>query len=165
MSKIPSSEDYMYEKIDRKSPETIEALSNAPVFNKHGKVHARRAVEGEVVITRLASGIEETRNTAKANGWVITNPSGEKYIVSENKFSKRYEATNQEGVFHDIDYCRAIKNPYAKPIEIMASWGSAQIGDENCFIADTCDADGNNMGGEPYLIEGKAFAETYTKIS
>jgi hypothetical protein len=29
------------------------------------------------------------------------------------------------------------------------------------MIADTCDAEGNNMDGEPYLIEAKAFAETY----
>jgi hypothetical protein len=47
------------------------------------------------------------------------------------------------------------------PIEIMASWGSPQTGGADCMIADTCDEDGSNMGGEPYLIDADAFAETY----
>lgn len=154
-------ESPMFEKIDRKSPEIMEALAGASVFKKQGWVKARPGVEGEQIVTVLASGAEETVNTAKAGDWVMTNPSGEQYIISKEKFFTRYESANEEGVYRAKGHCRAIKNPYGKPIEIMASWGSPQTGDEHCMIADTCDTNGENMGGEPYLIEAKAFAETY----
>ncbi len=151
----------MFEKIDRKSPEIITALVKAPIFKKQGLVQARPATEGEVIVTKLASGAEETTNTAKVDDWIMTNPSGEQYIISKEKFFNRYESTDTDKTYQAKGYCRAIKNPFNKPIEIMASWGSPQTGDENCMIADTCDVDGTNMGGEPYLIESKAFAETY----
>jgi hypothetical protein len=112
-------------------------------------------------VTTLASGAQETTNTAKLNDWIMTNPSGEQYIISKEKFFGRYELIDKEGVFSAKGHCRAIRNPYDKPIEIMASWGTPQTGDENCLIADICDAQGENMGGEPYIIEDKAFTETY----
>ena len=70
----------------------------------------------------------------------------------------RYEADPEggEGSYRAKGFCRAIKNPFGKPIEIMASWGSPQTGDENCLIADTCDSAGK-MDGEPYIIEAAAF--------
>lgn len=151
----------MFRKVDRKAPEILRALEHAPVFKKRGIVKARPAVEGEVVITTLAGGAEETTNTAKANDWVVTGRSGEQYIISREKFFDRYEVTGQEGIYSAKGYCVAIKNPFGEPIEIMASWGSPQTGDENCMIADTCDANGENRGGEPYLIDGKVFAESY----
>ena len=91
----------------------------------------------------------------------MTNPSGEQYIISKDKFFSRYEQTDQEGIFSAKGYCKAIRNLYGRPIEIMASWGSPQTGDENCLIADTCDENGGNLGGEPYLIDGNSFTETY----
>ncbi len=60
-------------------------------------------------------------------------------------------------------YRRAIQNPFGKPIEIMASWGSPQTGDERCFIADTCNTSGK-CDGEPYLIDADAFAKTYKQV-
>ena len=93
----------------------------------------------------------------------MTNPSGEQYIISEKKFFGRYEATAGVNAYSAKGYCRAIKNPFGKPIEIMASWGEPQTGDENCMVADTCDAEGK-LDGEPYLIEAAAFAETYKQV-
>ena len=49
------------------------------------------------------------------------------------------------------------------PIQIMASWGSPQTADQNCLIADTCDEQGKTSG-EPYLIDGDVFAETYKQV-
>lgn len=154
-------EEPMFTKTDRKSPEIMTALAIAQVFKKQGQVQARPAVAGEKIATVLASGTTETNNTAKEGDWVMTNPSGEQYIIAEAKFLGRYEATETSGAYQAKGYCRAIKNPFGHPIEIMASWGEPQMGDENCMIADICDADGNNMGGEPYIIEANAFAETY----
>ena len=162
MDKFPQREnEAAFEKIDRKVPEILEALADARIFKKQGHVQARPATEGEQIVTTLKSGAQETTNTAKADEWVMTNPSGEQYIISKEKFFSRYEETDEDGIYQAKGHCRAIKNPYGKPIEIMASWGSPQNGDENCMIADTCDAEGGGMGGEPYLIDAKAFSETY----
>lgn len=150
-----------YQQIDRKSDIIMAALSTAPVFQKQGLVQAHPADVGESIETVLASGTSETTNTANEGDWIVTNPSGEKYIISEQKFQSRYEPTDVAGTYKARGSCRAVPNPFGKPIEIMASWGEPQLGDEHCMIADTCDADGSNLGGEPYLIEGAAFAETY----
>lgn len=148
-------------KVDRKSPEILTALASANVFKKQGRVNARPATEGEKVITTLANGQEETVNIANAGDFVVINPSGEQYIVSEKKFLNRYQKTDEKGVYQTKGSCRAIKNPFGKPIEIMASWGEPQTGDENCMIADVCDEKGDNMDDEPYLIDSAAFTETY----
>lgn len=153
----------MFKKIDIRTPEILDLLAHAPLYKKQGRVHARPAMLGEKIVTVLASGVEETANIAKTGDWIIMNPSGEKYIVPEKKFLDRYEQTHEDGVFQAKGYCRAIKNPHNEPIEIMAPWGTPMVGDEDCVIADVCDAEGNNMRREPYLIEGKAFEETYIK--
>jgi len=147
--------------IDRKAPEIISAITIAPVYKKQGIVNARPAVVGEGITTTLESGAKETENTAQEGDWIMTNPSGEQYIISEKKFFGRYEETSEDGVYKAKGSCRAIVNPFGKPIEIMASWGSPQTGGADCMIADTCDEDGSNLGGEPYLIDADAFAETY----
>lgn len=150
-------------KVDRKSPEIIRALCMAPIFRKQGRVKARPAIVGEEVVTILKSGVRETASKAVAGDWVLINPSGEQYIISGVKFLERYESTDVGGVYQAKGYCRAIRNPFGTSIEIMASWGQAQFGDEYCMIADTCDALGN-IGGEPYIIEAAAFAETYKLV-
>jgi hypothetical protein len=147
--------------INRKSSDILSALSAAPVYSKQGTVLAHKAQPGEKIVTTLASGAKETENVAKEGDWIVTNPSGEQYVIAEQKFMGRYAPTTVEGTYKAKGSCRAVKNPFGKPIEIMASWGSPQTGDENCMIADTCDPDGSNMGGEPYLIDAAAFAETY----
>lgn len=150
-----------FEKVDRKAPKILAALAVANVYKKQGRLNARPAIAGEKVITKLASGVQETTNVAIEGDWVVTNPSGEEYIISGAKFLGRYEATEVSGIYQAKGYCRAIQNPFGKPIEIIASWGEAQTGNEYCMIADVCDKNGDNMGGEPYLIDAGAFAETY----
>ena len=154
-----------FTKVDRKAPEIMSALVEAPVYKKQGRVQARPAITGETITTVLSSGATETVNTAKDGDWIMTNPSGERYVISSEKFFDRYEATAEDGVYSAKGHCRAIKNPFGKPIEIMASWGKPQTGDEDCMLADTCDGDGNSMGGEPYIIQATAFAETYKPIA
>ena len=128
----------MYRKIDRKAAEILAALATAPVFKKQGQVNARPSVAGEEATPTLGGGQKETDNKANEGDWIVTNPSGEQYIISGKKFSARYEATAEEGVYAAKGSCRAIVNPFGEPIEIMASWGSPQTGDENCMIADVC---------------------------
>jgi len=149
-------------KIERKSSKIIGALASAPVFKKHGSVEARLARVDEQVTTILANGSKETVNTAKKGYWLVTNPSGESYLIPPEKFFACYESlTNKNGIYQAKGYCRAIRNPFGEPIEIMASWGASQNGDKDCMIADVCDEEGK-MEGEPYLIASGVFNETYS---
>ena len=157
------TQDNRFQQIDRKSPDIMRALASAPVFKKQGRVEARPATIGEEIMTTLENGAKETMNKAGEGDWIMTNPGGEQYVISEKKFLGRYEATDEIGVYSAKGYCRAILNPFGKPIEIMASWGSPQTGDERCLIADTCDASGKT-DGEPYLIDADAFAQTYEQV-
>ena len=165
MEKEPTIEtnESQFQQIDRKSPEIMTALADAPVYKKQGRVEARPATVGEEITTTLEGGAKETVNKAGEGDWIMTNPGGEQYIISEEKFLGRYEATDESGVYSAKGYCRAIQNPFGKPIEIMASWDSPQTGDKRCLIADTCDESGR-VDGEPYLIDADAFAKTYKQV-
>lgn len=150
--------EYLF--VDRKSPTIMEAIATAQIYKKQGKVSARPAVAGEIIATILKNGAQETCNIAKTDEWVVTNPSGEQYLVLKEKFFNRYEPTEIDGIYTAKGFCRAIKNPFCVPVEILASWGTLQNGDANCMFADTCDSEGK-IDGEPYIIDGSAFLETY----
>ena len=159
---VSKSAKYLF--VDRKSPSILESIASAPIFKKHGEVRAYRSTGEAVIETVMANGLKETVSTTKVGDWIVINPTGEKYIISEEKFLSRYDPTSKEHVYSAKGYCKAIKNPFGKDIEIMASWGSPQFGDENCWIAETCDSSGK-MEGEPYLIEANAFEKTYKEIT
>ena len=154
------TEEIIFEKIDRKSPEIMEALAHAKIYKKVAKVHARQSIASEIVSTELESGFKETKNTSNEGDWVVTNPGGEEYVIPHNKFSSLYELPGIDGVYKPKGFVRAIPNPFKKPIEITASWGP-QTGDENCFIIDSCDDKGESMALSPKLIGGKEFKDTY----
>ncbi|MDB5194483.1 MAG: hypothetical protein JWN50_497 [Parcubacteria group bacterium] len=154
----------MSREVDRKSEEIMKLLEKAPIFSRFGFVHIRPALEGERVITKLANGAEETENIAQKNEWVVRNPSGEEWIIDTDTF-RFYEPTEVPEKFISKGFCRAVKNPFGEPIEIMASWGSRQIGDENCMIVDACNEDASWTHGEPKIIDGDAFQATFTPLT
>ncbi|MES2007094.1 MAG: hypothetical protein V4436_03225 [Patescibacteria group bacterium] len=151
-----------FTKTDLKTTTTLAALAAAPIFKKQGTVRARPAVANEQIVTKLASGQEETTTTAKDGEWVVTNPGGEQYMVRGDKFDSRYEPTAEAGVYQAKGFCRAIVNPFGFPIAIDTSWGE-QKGDEHCLVAINCDATGK-MEQNIHLIETAAFAETYKQV-
>jgi hypothetical protein len=160
---IEKVEEMSVLEVDRKSPEIVSALAGAAIYKKQGRVNARPANDGEQITTTLKSGMNETINTANEGDWVVTDPSGEQYITPKKKFLSRYEPSSEDGIYEARGYIRAIKNPFSKPIQIMASWGEKQNGNEHCWIADVSDVSGNTEG-EPYIIEADAFSETYKEV-
>lgn len=153
--------------VDRHDPRIMKGLVDAPIYKKQGEVRAIIAQGGEVVVTRLADGSTETRNTANPGDAIITNPGGEQYIIDAAKFGKRYEpklgedGKPDEGVFSAKGYCKAIDNLWGQPITMMASWGEMQNGAKDAKIADTYDIDTLTLGGEPYIIGCAEFVQTY----
>lgn len=106
----------------------------------------------------------ETENVAQPGDWIVTNPDGEQYILTNENFHSRYEKTSEAGVFKAIGTIKAIQNPFHKNIEIIAPWGSPQYGDTESWLAITL-KDGEPVTGDSYLIENGAFAHTYAEIS
>jgi hypothetical protein len=132
---------------------------------KKGIVGVRQVSEREEVRTTLADGTEETVNVAEAGDVVVTNPGGEKYVLKPDNFAKRYEATEEEGVFRAKGMVRALPNPTGQPIEIMAPWGEKQFGNPDCMVATVFDPDQPELiGTDRYIIGAEEFRATYAPI-
>ena len=125
--KVVWSQEQLREVLSK--PELAEKLFG-PVdrYAKFARVQAVQAKGGEEIVTILADGTRETQNVAKAGEWIVTNPGGEKYIVPEAKFAKKYEKAldlgdgwfKPKGAPQDF---REIK----QDITMMASWGEEQF--------------------------------------
>lgn len=150
------------QELDLSTDEWTERLGSAPVFAKKGKVAARQVTDREEVRTTLANGTKETVNVAEAGDVVVTNPSGEQYVLKPDNFAKRYQATEEEGVFLAKGMARAVANPTGADIQIMAPWGEPQYGGPDCMVATVFDPEQPDViGGDRYIIGGAEFAETY----
>lgn len=148
--------------LDLSTDEWTERLAVAPVYVKKAKVQARQLAEREEVRTTLADGTEETVNVAEAGDVVVTNPSGEKYVLKPDNFAKRYEATEEDGVFRAKGMARAVDNPTGSEIEIMAPWGEKQFGGMDCLIATVFDPEQPDViGADRYIIGRQEFEATY----
>jgi hypothetical protein len=150
--------------IERGEEALLFILKDSPIYRKHVRVLARRAKEGEIIETILRNGHKESENRAKAGDWVITNPLGERYTISDATFQKRYEATAKDGIYRPRGWVRALKNPFAQAIFLRVSWGELQHGDSTCMIAVSCNSQGE-IESNPYLIDKHAFCKTYRKVS
>ncbi len=148
--------------LDLSTDEYTERLAAAPVYAKKGKVAARQVSEREEVRTTLADGTEETVNVAEPGDVVVTNPGGESYVLKMDNFAKRYQSTEEEGVFLAKGMARALPNPTGEPIEIVAPWGEKQFGNPDCMVATVFDPEQPDViGSDRYIIGAEEFAATY----
>lgn len=134
----------------------------AVMYRKFATVRFVRAKGGEIVITTLANGLEETRNIATEGDVIVTNPGGEKYIVDGATFDKKY-SDNGDGTATARGRVLAFQNPMEAPIEGVAPWGETQRGDANCVLAISVDANGKPSLGDTYIIGATEFGDTYVK--
>jgi PGDYG protein len=151
-------------KVDCKTPTIFAALVAAPLYRKNVIVGARQVSSSEQVLTILNSGKLETTNQANPGNYIVTNPDGERYVISEPKFLQKYESIGFEDQYQSKGFCKAITNPFGDNIEIDTSWGSPQYGDSRCMIATPCDSNGENLDQDPYLIDSVAFINTYISV-
>lgn len=118
-------------------------------YQKSGEITARVGKIGEEIFTVMANGLQETKNTVTEDekgcpGWVVTNSTGEEYIVSDSVFKKKYERI------------AGTENRY-KPI-----WNpitAAQINENICFNAPWGETQNLIAGG--YLVFNKDFDDVY----
>ena len=75
--------DYVIEKIQNGEISVDEVAKFARIKARQGKV-------GEEIVTVMQDGHEETRNVVELDektgepGWIVTNPGGEEYIITDN---------------------------------------------------------------------------------
>lgn len=86
--RVPDVGDYVVE--------LVKQGAEIKSYRKFAVVTARQGTLGEVVVTKMKNGLEETRNTIGVDelgnlDWIITNPDGEEYVVKDKKFKERYE--------------------------------------------------------------------------
>jgi len=140
------------------------ALAEAPVYRKAAIVKARKAVPGEVVVTVTPDGIEEGRNTAGEDDYVVTGANGADFILPGEKFNKLYEETEEQDVFQSRGMARIIDNPTGKKIGILAPWGEMQYGDSEAKIAVQYDPQNPEVVGTDRYILDKTEFSAYKEV-
>lgn len=60
-----------------------------PTTKKPIEITARPIKKGKT-LTTIANGIVETTKTASSDGMIVTNPTGEEYILENDNFNKSY---------------------------------------------------------------------------
>lgn len=151
-------------KVDLLTQEITDALNNSYVYTKVGTVVAERMNSKTRIETIVADGFLETVNDAEPGDYLVTNPTGEKYVLKPDVFNKRYESTQEYQVWKAVGLIRAIPSPFNTDIEIDAPWGETQRGKANCMIATAIENDFDEAGEERYIIEAEAFLATYMRL-
>lgn len=159
------SQQELLEKLDFKT---------AKSFEKYKEVFARKAVEGEVILTYTKDGLE-TKNIAKAGDYIVKNSTEAKemYILTEKKFNSRYELKGKIddtwNVYKPLGKVKGIKvtnkifkllgiSKGEKEFYIMANWGEKMVVKKNDYLVSPFD------NSEVYRIAEKEFFETYKEM-
>ena len=75
-------------------------------YKKFARVRAEQGKVGQEIVTVMKNGLVETKNVVKEDAetgepdWIITNPDGEKYIVPDKTFRKKYEIEKDSEGYH-----------------------------------------------------------------
>ena len=134
------------------------AINNGAVvktYAKFARVQAEQATKETPIITILANGLQETTNTAMAGDWIVTNPGGEKYVVTNSKFLKKYEPAPElgDGWYKPTGGVQKFIEA-TETLVFVCSWGEEQTINAGGFINVTCLDD-------IYGIAHQEFFDTY----
>jgi hypothetical protein len=145
--------------VDLHTEENTRRFKEASLYRKSAIVKARQVTEVEKVETVLANGFHETERDVPVGHWIITNPGGEEYAVSTEKFEARYESIGN-GEYRAKGIIKAFRNFTGEDVEIVAPWGDPQYGDRDCLFATALDPQ-LDITSDRYIIGGQEFLDTY----
>jgi hypothetical protein len=99
------------------------SFEGAKRFKKIASIQARLMQHQDIVIT-VASNVLETSNRANPGDYLVTNPTGEQYIVPAHEFHQRYRL--KPGT---TDIYESILPPVrviltTRPVAFIAPWGT-----------------------------------------
>lgn len=125
------------------------------VARKIAKIKAIQATENTVIETVMKDGHKETINVASPGDYIVTNPSGEQYVIKEKDFDKRYKSLG-EGVYQSlgspVSVCELDIN-----VKFKAPWGEDMYIKEGGYLI-------INKPDDIYGIQKEEFYETYEII-
>lgn len=135
----------------------IAAGAKPAVFTKSAKVKARKGTVGEKIVTKMANGLVETTNAVKNDGdWIITNPTGEEYIIKKETFEAKYNLTpNEKGEYMPKPSPQKFLR-INEDISFTASWGEKM----NIAAGGYLNVSGIESG-DVYGIQKDEFNKTY----
>lgn len=105
----PKASSVEYENAQKQLEDTLQTaewdkkFESAGFFKKNVVIGAVQASVETPITTVLSDGHIETTNTAKPGDFIVTNPSGEQYVINEEKFKSKYEPiADQPGTFKAV---------------------------------------------------------------
>ena len=110
------------------------------------------AKELKNVVTTI-DGEEETTNKANKGDYILTGSKGERYVLTPEKFNKRYTMIGDNKAKTKPVQIQAKEYIANEQVKFMASWGEQMILNKGDFLV--------NNNGEFYRIEKEAFHNTY----
>ena len=120
-------------------------------------------VEGKGCIR--SAELEDTR-PVEVGEWIATNPKvwesdrDNNYVIPDATFHKRYEPTDEPGVYRAKGMARIIQNDTGDAVEIEAPWGGPQNGDAKCYSCAPYSKDNPDglAEGNRYILSENDFA-------
>ncbi len=122
-------------------------------YQKFGTVTAIKATSKQSVKT-VIDGKTETTNVANIGDYIVTGASGEKYVLTADKFKSRYKKV-KDNIYEAVGECNAVKY-VGKAFKFKAPWGEDMICENGDYICSTA-LDGSDV----YRIEKEVFKKTY----
>lgn len=154
-----------YKKIEKLKDYVLSVfLDGAQVkpYAKFARIKARQGVVGEAVETKMANGLSETKNIVgideKTNqpDWIVTNPSGEEYLVKDSNFQKKYEVFDKENGIYKPKGGVQMFIQIPEDISFTAPWGEEMNVSAGGYLNITNPKD-------IYGVQEKEFHETYAE--
>lgn len=129
---------------------------------KTAEIRARQGKPGETIRTVVSGGLTETVNHVRIDeqtgkpGWIVDNPGGEQYIVSDHEFCSKYApAPDRPGVFLPKS-APVIAVPTPCGIRFGTSWGEMKLQPGGWLIL--------QPGKAIYGIQRSEMEKTYTAL-
>lgn len=135
-------------------------LKKSSTYEKFKPILAREGQIGETIKTFTKDGLETT-NKVTVPSYIVKNTTDakEEYIVTKEKFEKRYTFLKKENkiwsFFKPIGEIKVVKIKNEDDFFILAPWGEKMIVKKGDFLVSPLDY------SEVYRIANKEFFETY----
>ena len=138
-------------------------VTNLPkMYAKFATINAVQGKVGEKVVTVMKNGLSETENFVSVDektykpDWIITNPSGERYIINDTTFNKKYEPLDLENNIYKPNGGVCLFVQVNENISFVAPWGETMVIEKGGYLNITNPDD-------IYGVQEKEFNETYAE--
>lgn len=149
-------------RVESRLSEIIEEVRRGDLFWK-GCVSARKVSRGEQV-ELISNSRQRHAVVVDDECWIVRAHSGIVFAMHERLFLAEYQRIEGMGLYQSTSYCRAIPNPFQKPIGFVSPNGEIYSGARDCFIVDFCDKRGRELSGNLHLVESVDFCAMYVRI-